>query len=67
MGTGGIWEHKRCFHPNLRLDAENWEEREDCREEVGGKTVPGQDVAFGMRLQQDGPFPGDETGLWRRA
>lgn len=29
--------HKRCFHPNLRLDAENWREREACGEQGGGQ------------------------------
>lgn len=29
--------------------------------------VPGKDVALGTPLQQEGPFPGEETRLWRRA
>jgi len=29
--------------------------------------VPGKDVALGTHLQREGPFPGEETRLWRRA
>ena len=71
-GTAQEWEEpgnaNSVFVPTFNLML-----RIGKREKTAGRrwaakqTVPGQDVVFGMCLQQDGPFPGDETGLWRRA